>query len=200
MRQRTFAVLATILLLTSFAAWIALPSNPGIRIGFLGLDRPIQIRQGLDLQGGIQVLLEADLPGDAKVDPAAIETARKIIDNRVNGLGVAEPLVQLQGTRRIIVELPGLQDEEQAVRGAAARALGAIGDKRATDPLIAALKDPAYFVCVSAIEALGKIGDPRAKDAVSAFREHRDARVRSATVDALRLIGRAEAAEADQGA
>ena len=115
MRQRIFAVLATILLLSGFAAWIALPSNPGIRIGFLGLDRPIEIRQGLDLQGGIQVLLEADLPGDAEVDPAAIETARKIIENRVNGLGVAEPLVQLQGTRRIIVELPGLQDEEQAL-------------------------------------------------------------------------------------
>jgi protein-export membrane protein SecD len=114
-QQRTFAVLATILLLAGFAAWIALPSNPGIRVGFLGLDRPIQIRQGLDLQGGIQVLLEADLPGDAEVDPAAIETARKIIENRVNGLGVAEPLVQLQGTRRIIVELPGLQDEEQAL-------------------------------------------------------------------------------------
>jgi protein-export membrane protein SecD len=115
MRQRTFAVLATILLLGGLAAWIAWPSNPGIRIGFLGLDRPIQIRQGLDLQGGIQVLLEADLPADAEVDPAAIETARKIIESRVNGLGVAEPLVQLQGTRRIIVELPGLQEEEQAL-------------------------------------------------------------------------------------
>ncbi len=113
MRERTFAVLATILLLSGFAAWVALPTNPGIHI--LGLDRAVQIRQGLDLQGGIQVLLEADLPADAEVDPTAIETARKIIENRVNGLGVAEPLVQLQGTRRIIVELPGLQDEEQAL-------------------------------------------------------------------------------------
>jgi protein-export membrane protein SecD len=115
MRQRTFSVLAIILLLGGFAAWIALPDNPGIHIGFLGIDRPIQIRQGLDLQGGIQVLLEADLPADAQVDSAAMETARKIIENRVNGLGVTEPLVQLQGSRRIIVELPGLQDEAQAL-------------------------------------------------------------------------------------
>jgi protein-export membrane protein SecD len=115
MTQRIFAVLAAILLLSGFAVWIALPNNPGIHIEFLKLDRAIDISQGLDLQGGVQVLLEADLPSDVPVQLDAIETARKIIENRVNGLGVAEPLVQLQGTRRIIVELPGLQDEEQAL-------------------------------------------------------------------------------------
>ena len=115
MKQRTYAVLAAILVLSGLAVWITLPSNPGIHIPFLQLDRDIAISLGLDLQGGIQVLLEANLPQDAEVEPEAIETARKIIENRVNGLGVAEPLVQLQGARRIIVELPGLQDEEQAL-------------------------------------------------------------------------------------
>jgi protein-export membrane protein SecD len=115
MRQRTLSTLAAILALTGFAVWIALPSNPGIHIGFLNLDRPVRISQGLDLQGGIQVLLEADLPPDVQVQPEAMETARKIIENRVNGLGVTEPLVQLQGGSRIIVELPGLQDEERAL-------------------------------------------------------------------------------------
>ena len=115
MKQRTGIVLIVILLLTGLSIWVVLPDNPGLHIGFLGLDRSIQISQGLDLQGGIQVLLEADLPEDAEIEPAAIETARKIIENRVNGLGVAEPLVQLQGSRRIIVELPGLQDEKQAL-------------------------------------------------------------------------------------
>jgi len=117
MRQRTLAVLAAILVLTAGALWLALPNNPGIHLHFWGIDydRDIKIRQGLDLQGGIQVLLEADLPAEDKVDPNSIETARKIIENRVNGLGVTEPLVQLQGTRRIIVELPGLEREEQAL-------------------------------------------------------------------------------------
>ena len=117
MRQRTLSVLAAITILTGLALWLALPGNPGIHIHFWGIDydRDVKINQGLDLQGGIQVLLEADLPAEDKVDPEAIATARKIIENRVNGLGVTEPLVQLQGSRRIIVELPGLEREEQAL-------------------------------------------------------------------------------------
>jgi protein-export membrane protein SecD len=117
MNQRTLSVLAAILILVAMAVWIALPNNPGIHIHTLGIDvdRDVAIKQGLDLQGGIQVLLEADLSEDTAVDAQAMETARKIIENRVNGLGVTEPLVQLQGSRRIIVELPGLDNEAQAL-------------------------------------------------------------------------------------
>ena len=117
MKQRTYSVLAAILVLTAAAIWIALPNNPGIHIhaGEFNYDREIKINQGLDLQGGIQVLLEADLPEDTEIEAQSIETARKIIEGRVNGLGVTEPLVQLQGNRRIIVELPGLDQEEQAI-------------------------------------------------------------------------------------
>ncbi len=117
MNGRTLGVLAAIVVLTAIAIWIALPNNPGIHIHMWGIDydRDIKINQGLDLQGGIQVLLEADLPPEAKISPDSMETARKIIENRVNGLGVTEPLVQLQGGRRIIVELPGLENEEQAI-------------------------------------------------------------------------------------
>ena len=117
MNQRTLSVLLVIVILTGVAIWIALPGNPGIHLHFWGLDydRAVRISQGLDLQGGIQVLLEADLPDDTEVDPTAIETARRIIENRVNGLGVTEPLVQVQGSRRIIVELPGLENEGQAL-------------------------------------------------------------------------------------
>lgn len=117
MKQRIYWVLAAILALTGLAIWIALPNHPGIHIGRgdQAFDREVRIRQGLDLQGGIQVLLEADLPADAEVDTQAMSTARRIIQERVNGLGVTEPLVQLQGGRRIIVELPGLEQEEQAI-------------------------------------------------------------------------------------
>ena len=77
--------------------------------------RDIALRLGLDLQGGLQVLLSADIPAGQELDSASMETARRIVENRVNGLGLAEPVVQAQGERRIIVELPGIDNPEQAV-------------------------------------------------------------------------------------
>lgn len=70
---------------------------------------------GLDLQGGLQVLLEADVPAEEPVSTDDINTVRQVISERVNGLGVAEPVVQVEGERRILVELPGLQDPDQAI-------------------------------------------------------------------------------------
>ena len=77
--------------------------------------RDIALRLGLDLQGGLQVLLSADSPEDQELDAASMETARRIVENRVNGMGLTEPVVQAQGERRIIVELPGIENPEQAV-------------------------------------------------------------------------------------
>jgi protein-export membrane protein SecD len=87
------------------------------------LGREVAIRQGLDLQGGVQVLLEADVPAEEAVDPDAMRVARTIIDNRVNSLGVTESVVQLQGERRIIVELPGIRDPDEAINTIQATAL-----------------------------------------------------------------------------
>ncbi|MBO8141436.1 MAG: protein translocase subunit SecD [Firmicutes bacterium] len=70
---------------------------------------------GLDLQGGVHIVLEArESPGAAVTDDA-LERAIAVIDRRVNGLGVAEPVIQRQGERRIVVELPGVSDHQQAV-------------------------------------------------------------------------------------
>jgi preprotein translocase subunit SecD len=116
-RRRTLALLGGIILLALCAAWVDLPNNPGIRIhlGPINVDRDIDLRRGLDLQGGLQVLLEADLPPEESVDAGAMEATRAIIEQRVNGLGVSEPLIQLSGSRRIIVELPGIEDPERAI-------------------------------------------------------------------------------------
>ena len=73
------------------------------------------LKLGLDLQGGTQVLLESDLPEGQELDTGTMQTAKIIIENRVNGLGVAEAVVQQQGTNRIIVELPGVDNPDQAV-------------------------------------------------------------------------------------
>ncbi|MCD6401787.1 MAG: protein translocase subunit SecD, partial [Anaerolineales bacterium] len=102
-----------ILIALAFAIWVDLPSNPGIHIG--NIDRSIDFHLGLDLVGGVQALLEADLPPDVTVNAEAMRTSRTIVENRVNGLGVSEAVVQLAGDRRILVELPGEQDPEKAI-------------------------------------------------------------------------------------
>lgn len=73
------------------------------------------IRQGLDLQGGTHVVLEAVDTPEAKVDDDAMQRAIKVIERRVNELGLTEPIIQRQGDRRIIVELPGVKDPEKAI-------------------------------------------------------------------------------------
>jgi protein-export membrane protein SecD len=82
---------------------------------WLVLNEEYPIRRGLDLQGGLQVLLEADLPEEERVEPEQMITVRQIISQRVNALGVAEPLVQVEGDRRILVELPGIDNPQQAI-------------------------------------------------------------------------------------
>jgi len=77
--------------------------------------REIALHLGLDLQGGLQILLAADVPEGKELDALSMETARRIVENRVNGLGLTEPVVQAQGERRIIVELPGIENPDQAV-------------------------------------------------------------------------------------
>ncbi|MCL6567773.1 MAG: protein translocase subunit SecD [Meiothermus silvanus] len=74
-----------------------------------------KIKLGLDLQGGLRIVLEPTTSNFTRQD---LDVARTVIENRVNALGVAEPLVQIQGNRRIVVELPGLSkaDEDRAIR------------------------------------------------------------------------------------
>ncbi len=81
-----------------------------------GAENGLGVKLGLDLQGGTQVLLEAALPPGQTLTPGVMNTARNIVENRVNGLGVSEAVVQLQGEDRIITELPGVRDPDQAIR------------------------------------------------------------------------------------
>jgi len=117
MRQRDIRLLILIIVVAALAAWVSLPNNPGIHIklGNTRIDRDIETSLGLDLRGGMQVLLEADVPEDQTIESDAMEAARGIVESRVNGLGVTEPIVQAVGNRRVLVELPGIQDPEAAV-------------------------------------------------------------------------------------
>lgn len=102
------------LIIVAIAVWMVWPDNGGIHIG--SVNREIQTRLGLDLVGGVQALLEADLPEDSEVSAEDMRTARTIVENRVNGLGVEEAVVQQAGDRRIVVELPGETDPEKALQ------------------------------------------------------------------------------------
>lgn len=117
MRQRDKRLLILIALVAIAAAWVVWPGNPGIhfRLGDREIDREIKTHLGLDLQGGMQVLLEADLPEEQEVDQDAMEAARTIVENRVNALGVTEPVVQAVGSRRVLVQLPGIDDPQAAI-------------------------------------------------------------------------------------
>ena len=75
----------------------------------------MSVKQGLDLQGGTHVVLEAVDTPEAKVDEDAVRRVLKVIEKRINELGLTEPIIQRQGERRIIIELPGIKDPEKAI-------------------------------------------------------------------------------------
>ena len=77
--------------------------------------RTVKVAEGLDLRGGLQVLLEADVPSNVAVAAEDMDAAIQVIRNRVDALGVTEPLVQKSGDRRIVLELPGISDPDLAI-------------------------------------------------------------------------------------
>ena len=74
-----------------------------------------KINQGLDIQGGLSVVLTASTTDGTDITDADMETSRAIIENRVNALGASEAVVQLQGRNQILVQIPGLSDTETAL-------------------------------------------------------------------------------------
>src|SRR5687768_11981285 len=89
---------------------------------------------GLDLEGGLRVTLEAESNDGEEVSADQIETARNIIERRVAGIGVSEPQVRTEtggdGSRRIVVEVPGVSDQDQ-VR----QLVGSTGQLQFIDPV-----------------------------------------------------------------
>ena len=85
---------------------------------FLAFVKPLafSIRQGLDLQGGTHVVLEAEDTDIAKVNDDAMNRVVTIMEKRVNSLGLTEPIIQREGERRVIIELPGVKDPDAAIK------------------------------------------------------------------------------------
>jgi protein-export membrane protein SecD len=111
--------LIVIVILTAFALWVSLPNTDGLHLDFNNdgtpeIDFNIQQSLGLDLVGGLRVLLEAELPADQFTTEDLRETANNV-SRRVNALGLTEATTQIQGDNRILVELPGVTNPAQAV-------------------------------------------------------------------------------------
>lgn len=99
--RRDALILALVVVLTAVAAYFAFPLSTKTKLG-------------LDLQGGLAVLLQAK-QGSKQVTEEQMEEALNIIQSRVNKLGVAEAEIQRQGTDQISVQLPGIKDPEEAL-------------------------------------------------------------------------------------
>ena len=78
------------------------------------LTRPVRL--GLDLRGGTQIVLEASDTDAVAADGDTIDRTVEVLRRRVDALGVSEPTLQASGERRIIVELPGVTDPDEAIR------------------------------------------------------------------------------------
>jgi protein-export membrane protein SecD len=122
MRHRNAYMLVAIIVLAVLVLAIVVPSSMPTNSGLTKLlfwqsakTRDLSFKQGLDLQGGTQVLLEAKPAAGQTVTADDMNAAKTIVERRVNALGLSEPLVQSQGQNRIIVELPGIADPEAAV-------------------------------------------------------------------------------------
>ena len=77
----------------------------------------IPIQLGLDLQGGAQLTIQVKTTEDIKqITSKELEAVLSVVENRVNGLGVSEPVVQTVGSDQILVQLPGVNDPQQAER------------------------------------------------------------------------------------
>ena len=90
----------------------ALPGNPGIHLGSFSRQGA---KLGLDLQGGTQLTLQADLSQvSADQQGSAMQGVLNVMERRINAYGVSEPEIQQLGADRIIIQLPGLKDTEEA--------------------------------------------------------------------------------------
>jgi preprotein translocase subunit SecD len=114
--------LATILAALAASAWFLFPRDVTVkRRGADGLmketvERRVPLSLGLDLQGGMYMALEVDDSKQAIADKSdAIDRALKTVRTRVEGFGVSEPIVQKSGSERIVVALPGMDEEERAM-------------------------------------------------------------------------------------
>ena len=104
-RRSHLILLGLIVAALALVAALAIPSSP--------IHKPV--RKGLDLQGGLEVVLKAHPPPGVKLTHAQQDRAKNIMEQRINKLGVNEPVVTTQGSDEIVIELAGVHNPDQAL-------------------------------------------------------------------------------------
>jgi preprotein translocase subunit SecD len=106
-RQRWILLLILALVVGAISVLVTMSQN--------GTKFPIPL--GLDLRGGAQLTIQVKTTQEIKqITPRELEAVLSVIENRVNGLGVSEAVVQSVGSDQILVQLPGVSDPQQAER------------------------------------------------------------------------------------
>jgi preprotein translocase subunit SecD len=111
--------IALIIVIAVAATIISFPNGINLKLGKYTINKKFDLKLGLDLAGGSELVFQADM-SKISIDKqaTALESVRNVIERRVNLFGVSEPTVetsQFQGKDRIIVDLPGVSDTQQAV-------------------------------------------------------------------------------------
>jgi len=117
-KLRLFASILGIVVLATAAAWIVHPKGSQINLESLKIpyNKKFAVHLGLDLQGGSHLVYQADFKDVPEADRKdALNAVRNTIERRVNSFGVAEPLVQVEGLDKIVIELPGIKDINEAI-------------------------------------------------------------------------------------
>ena len=118
MVNRDVRRLVLIIILVAVAVWGLTVQTYDINIFNFNFSRgdddgPLGLTLGLDLQGGVQLIYEATEEG---VTPSQMEGVQDKIERRTNAFGVTEPVIQLLGENRVLIQLPGVEDVEEAKR------------------------------------------------------------------------------------
>lgn len=112
-------LISFIFFITLAATIVSLPNGLDFKVGNFSIKKKFDLKMGLDLAGGSQLVFEADMskiPADK--GKTALESVKNVIERRVNLFGVSEPTIQtsnFEGKDRIIVELPGISDTQAAI-------------------------------------------------------------------------------------
>ncbi len=113
--NRIYRNLIFIGILLVFTVWMVLPSNPGIHIPGINLNISGTQNLGLDLQGGLSVVLEADVPAGTAVSSTDLQNTLAILRSRADALGVSGNELQVSGSRFIVGEFPGATNIQEVI-------------------------------------------------------------------------------------
>ena len=107
-KKKVFAVLVIVILI---ASWFISFFGVGSKVGNLGE----QLKYGLDINGGVYVLLEAKTDATGTELTQVMNQTKSVLENRVNAMGISEAQVSIEGNNRIRVEMPGVENAEEAI-------------------------------------------------------------------------------------